>query len=237
MQQRLVAMQALYTDQYPDVVRLKDLIAKMEKRIQTKNAAPPPTSEPKVAANSAPEPTPILQLRSQIHSDDEAIRVYTAEQDRIRKQIKVYEGRLQLSPTVEQQYKEITRDHDTALKIYNSLLQKRDESAMATDLERAQQGEQFQIMDPADLPQKPDFPNRLKFAGGGLGGGLALGIVLALLLEMLDKSLRTEADVELFLGTSPLAKIPLVDAPGNGKKHLAGLRKKGTHDKHVSLGV
>jgi capsular polysaccharide biosynthesis protein len=87
---------------------------------------------------------------------------------------------------------------------------------MASNLERRQQGEQFRVMDPANLPEEPSFPNRPLFAGGGLGIGLGLGLGLALLLEFLDKSIRTEVDVEFYLKVPTLALLPTVVA-GNGR--------------------
>jgi uncharacterized protein involved in exopolysaccharide biosynthesis len=48
-----------------------------------------------------------------------------------------------------------------ALAFYNSLLTKMNESSMATALEQRQQGEQFRVMDPPNLPDAPTFPNRL----------------------------------------------------------------------------
>ena len=83
---------------------------------------------------------------------------------------------------------------------------------MAADLERQQQGEQFRIMDPANLPQKPSYPNRRLFAGGGLGMGFALGLGISLLLEYRDKSMRSEGDVEVFLHLPTLAMVPIVDS-------------------------
>jgi len=226
-QDRLVKLQAEYTDSYPDVIKQKAVIAKLKSRIaaQKAGAKKAQAQKSKAAATTtastttvaASEPPSILQLQSQLRSDNEAIRIGSTQQDKVRKQIQEVEGRLQLSPSVQEEYKKITRDHETALLVYNSLLKKRDESAMATDLERAQQGEQFVIMDPANLPKNPSFPNRLEFAGGGLGGGLALGLALALLLEMLDKSLRNEADVEALLEVVPLATIPLVERMATGK--------------------
>ncbi len=87
---------------------------------------------------------------------------------------------------------------------------------MAADLESRQQGEQFRIMDPANLPEKPSFPNRPLFAGAGFGLGLALGLGITLLLEFRDKSLRTEADVQAFLHLPTLAMVPIIDS-GKGR--------------------
>jgi capsular polysaccharide biosynthesis protein len=82
---------------------------------------------------------------------------------------------------------------------------------MASDLERRQEGEQFRVLDPANLPDQPSFPNRPLFAAGGLVGGLALGLGLAFVLEMRDTSFRTERDVEFSLHLPVLAMIPAID--------------------------
>jgi capsular polysaccharide biosynthesis protein len=91
---------------------------------------------------------------------------------------------------------------------------------MATQLERDQQGEQFRVLDPANLPDKPSFPNRPLFALGGLGGGLGLGLALALLMEMRDSSFKTERDVEVALQLPVLAMIPAVEQPLDSKKKV-----------------
>ena len=135
----------------------------------------------------------------------------TREQDQIKQQIRIYQDRVQSSPIIEQQYKELTRDHQTALDFYNDLLRKRDQSAMAADLEHHQEGEQFRVLDPANLPDKPAFPNRPLFALQGFGGGLALGLAIAFLLEMKDTSLRTERDIEFTLHLPVLAMVPTIE--------------------------
>jgi uncharacterized protein involved in exopolysaccharide biosynthesis len=139
------------------------------------------------------------------------------EQDQIKQQIKTYQDRIQSSPTVEEQYKELTRGYQTAQDSYNELQKKTAASAMATELERKQQGEQFRVLDPANLPDKPSFPNRPLFAAGGLAGGLAIGIGLALLIEMQNTSMRTERDVEFALRLPVLAIVPAIDPVGSRK--------------------
>ena len=148
---------------------------------------------------------------------DQAIAERSREQEQIKQQIAVFQERIQSSPAVEQEYKALTRDYQTALEFYNDLLKKRDQSAMASDLEQRQQGEQFRVLDPANLPDQPSFPNRPLFAAGGLVGGLGLGLGLAFLLEMRDSSLRTERDVEFSLHLPVIAMIPAIE-PLTGKK-------------------
>ena len=144
------------------------------------------------------------------------------EQEQLQRQIKVYQGRLQLSPAIQQQFKSLTRDYQTALDFYNDLLKKRNESQMATDLERRQQGEQFRVLDPPSLPERPSFPNRPLFGLGGLGVGLAFGVAIAHFLELHDKSLRTKWDVETYLGVPTLAVIFSMAPPATRIKIRTG---------------
>jgi polysaccharide chain length determinant protein (PEP-CTERM system associated) len=223
LQTQLANLQARYTDDYPDVAKTKNEIAALQKKIAE-------TDSPKVSndgrpAKTASEPTQIAQLRAEVHTTDQVIAQKTKEQAKIQQDIKVYQDRVQSSPAVEQQYKELTRDYQTALDFYNDLLKKRDQSTMATDLERHQQGEQFKILDPANLPDQPSFPNRPAFALGGLGGGLALGLGIAFLLESRDTSFRTERDVEFALRLPVLAMIPSIEQLLTTKSKLSVIQK------------
>ncbi len=221
LQAQLVSMRAHYTEDYPDVVKLKQDIAALQKKIADNKAHSEQETSPTQAASHRPEPPQIQQLRLQVHNMDIFVKQKTQDQARLRQLLASYQRRLSMSPAVEEEYKAITRDHQTALQFYNDLLAKTDQSEMARDLERRQQGEQFRLMDPADLPEKPSFPNRPLFAGAGLGVGFALGIGICLLLELLDKSLRTENDVELMLGLPTLAMVPVIDSRRKNRKQAA----------------
>jgi polysaccharide chain length determinant protein (PEP-CTERM system associated) len=225
LQSQLVSLEARYTPNHPDVTKTKNDIAHLKKKIEQAGAAAKDKPAAGVQKAKGSEPAQIQQLRSQIRLAEDIIRGKSRDQERIQNEIKNYQARIQLSPVVEQQYKELTRDYQTALDFHNDLLSKKTQSEMATDLERRQQGEQFRVMDPANLPERPSFPNRPLFALGGLGGGLALGLGLALVLEMRDKSLRNERDVEFYLQLPTLALLPSVQS-GNGKQNRFWKRVK-----------
>jgi polysaccharide chain length determinant protein (PEP-CTERM system associated) len=208
MQTLLATLQARYTDDYPDVIKTKNDIASLKKQIAEADAKRAASEPAKGQKSSTLEPMQIAQLRAQVRTHDSVIAEKAREQEQIKQQIKIYQDRVMSSPAVEQEFKELTRGYQTALDSYNELQKKRDASAMAADLERKQQGEQFRVLDPANLPDKPSFPNRPLFAAGGLGGGLALGLAIAFLLEMKDSSLKTERDVEFILHLPVLAMIP-----------------------------
>ena len=219
LQAQLVTLQSKYTNDHPDVIKLKNDIGKVKQQIDQADQQKKSAGVEKPAKTAA-EPAQIQQLRAQIFQYDQVIKERTSQQEDIQKQIALYQARVQSSPAVEQEYKELTRDYQTALDFYNDLLKKRDQSAMASDLDRSQQGEQFRVLDPANYPSTPTFPKMPFFVGGGFAGGLALGLGLSLLLEMQDTSLRSERDVELALRLPVLALIPVIESNSkNAKAH------------------
>jgi uncharacterized protein involved in exopolysaccharide biosynthesis len=235
LQTQLANLEARYTDDYPDVVKTKSEIAALQKKIADNDNAP--KSGGGKSPKTATEPAQIAQLRAQVHTTDQVIAEKTKEQEKIQQAIKVYQDRVQSSPAIEQQYKELTRDYQTALDFYNDLLKKRDQSAMAADLERHQEGENFSILDPANLPDKPSFPNRPMFALGGFAGGIALGIAIAFFLESRDSSFRTERDVEIALRLPVLAMVPAVESLMIRKSKHGPAGKAGDSPFHAGAGA
>jgi len=232
LQSKLAALRAQYTDNYPDVVQAEADIAALKKRIAAGNSAPPAPKSTK----SMVEPQQITQLRAQVHAADQTVAEKTKEQQQIKQQIAMYQSRVQSSPVVEEQYKELTRGYQTALAAYNDLLMKRNTSLMSQSMAQQDEGEQFYLLDPANLPESPTFPKPPLFAAGGLAGGLGLGLGLAFLLEMQDTSLRNERDVEFVLHLPVLAMIPSLE-PGSGKVGRLSAGTKPSADPSVGLGA
>jgi polysaccharide chain length determinant protein (PEP-CTERM system associated) len=223
LQEQLSALLTRYTPEHPDVVKAKAQIEDLKKRMAE---APTPKTPPTASQAALREPPSMQQLRTRIKQDEFNIVDLTKRQGQIQDQIRSVQGRLQASPVVEQQLKELTRSYQTASDIYNDLLKKRENSAMARDLEHQQQGESFKVLDAPSLPSTPSFPKKTVFVGGGFGGGLALSLGILYLLALSDKSMYTERDVEQCLKLPVLATVPSfeVHAQGNGGKTRNGLK-------------
>jgi len=211
----LSGLETKYTEDHPDVIKAKNDIESLKKKIADAQSTDTPVEaeKPEKATLQSPQ---VQNLRSQIYQLDQLIKEKTTQAEELQRQIKLYQARVEASPAVEQEYKGLTRDYETAARFYNELLGKRDQSSMATDLERRQQGEQFQVLDPANLPDKPSFPNIPVFVAGGGVLGLCLGLGLVFLFEILDGSLRSRQDVETNLHLPVLAVIPAIKLGPNG---------------------
>jgi polysaccharide chain length determinant protein (PEP-CTERM system associated) len=225
LQSQLVDLQARYTNDHPDVIKVKADIAAVQKKLAEANTPGAGGADATSEKASANEPSEIRQLRLQIHQYSDMIAGATRDQKRLQQEIGQYQGRVALSPAVEEQYKLLARNYDNAQKNYQDLLANKSKSDLTLKMEQQQQGEQMHLLNPANLPDAPSFPNRLLFAGGGFGAGLVLGLCIALWLELRDNSIRTEADAEAALDLPLLVAVPWVGSDSNGSGNGNGTSK------------
>jgi polysaccharide biosynthesis transport protein len=228
LRRQLVVARSVYMDKYPDVTALKDEIAKTEKlkkQIEDEIAAgektdkPSDTSGPTTAEGVQPgTPTVIMQIQSQLKAIQLEIQNDQQNEKALDSQIAVYQARLNLTPATEQQMAEISRGYEEAKSNYNSLLQKQMQSQLATSLEKRQQGEQFRLIDPASLPEKPSAPNHFFVSLGGLIVGLAVGLGFTTLLELTDVRVRHEKDLEGLVPARVLVGIPRLSTPNEDRR-------------------
>lgn len=229
LQNQLVILQTRYTNDFPDVIKTKKEIEQLQAKLKQINSdaeksdAERDATVPREGARL--EPPEIMRLREQIHRSEGAIDRATSEQAQVQKQIDLYQSRLALSPEIEEEYKQLTRDNVTAHNIYDELLTNKSNAEIQTEMERNQEGEQLKLMDPANLPNAPSFPVRWVFALYGLGAGLGIGLCIAIWLELKDKAIRDEADVVAALELPMLGSVPWVGIENRGKRW----RKKFRH--------
>lgn len=214
---QLANLRSHYTDRHPDVRKLKDQIAKTEKmqqQISTDNAgsggatngsdagAHPSNSQDMQALSSQ------MEVESQIKANTVEIQNRERAIQELQKQIEEYQGRLNMTPVREQQLAGLTRDYEQSRKNYEQLLAKRDQSEMATDLEKRQEGEQFRVLDPPNVPQKPYSPNRLKFNLLGLVIGLFVGGMALASAEVIDDRVYSKEELADIVHAPVLTEIP-----------------------------
>jgi polysaccharide biosynthesis transport protein len=236
---QLADLSSHYTDRHPDVRNLKEQIAKTEKMrdqlvasMKTKDAAAhtgaqtgaqtdAQTDSSDTASSSGGTDPTQASLLAPIQGQLKSNQVEIANREHTIAALKVkmdeYQGRLNQEPIREQQLADLTRGYDQSKANYDDLLKKKNDSAMATSMVMQQRGERFQMIDPPSFPQKPDFPNRLKFCGIGLGIGLALGAAVAGAFEFMDDRMYDEKQLKKLLPAEVIAEIPAIVNPADEK--------------------
>jgi polysaccharide chain length determinant protein (PEP-CTERM system associated) len=233
LQTQLMQLRSKYTDDHPDVIKAKADIDGVKKKLADTNKPSSESTEESSEKSSQMEPPEIRQLRLQLHQYGELIAAATRDQKRLQQEITQYQGRISLSPAVEEQYKQLTRDYDNAQKTYQELLAKKSSADLTVKMNNQAVGERMFPLNPADLPDSPSFPKRFIFALGGLGAGLAIGAGIALLLELKDNSIRNERDAEAVLELPTLIAVPWV---GTAVAHTNGRYKFWQRKKTVGNG-
>jgi len=196
-----------YTSDYPDVVAVRRKIKELQDEMAKTPASNSQASTTVVPAASGSEPANIQQLRAQLRGLDLSISQKKHDQAKLQSGIGMYQDRIQASPGVQEEYKTLTRDYQTAQNFYDDLLRRLKQSEMASNLERRQQGEQFKVMDAPNLPEAPTFPNRAVFFAGGLFLGALLGFLITALLEYRNTEVRSERDIWAFTKLPTLGVI------------------------------
>jgi len=231
-------LETKYTEKHPDILMMKKRIAELEKMIEKAKAISKEADDEKIetvkekevlspavmtAASGASKEKkkeekvevgidPFSQeMEGQLAATDLEIKRLQGEAERTKSKIAEYQARIENTPVRELAMANITRDHQNTRETYHSLLKKNQEAQQAENLERRQKGEQFKVIDPARIPEKPFSPNipRILLFGCLLGMGSGFGI--AFLREQGDRSFRDAEDLQTTLGFKVLANIPKVE--------------------------
>ena len=201
-----------YSNKHPDVMRLQTEIRMLEG--ESKNRAPTPT---KSSAPATPLPgNPLKQvLQSQITDIDAEIQAVRSQIERIKSQVGALQARVENTPLRAIELSKISRGYDITLRKYQDLLGKSLESELSENMEKKQKGEQFQILDPANLPLKPVRPNRMLIVLAGLVLGMGGGVALAFLWNNFDTSFRQGDEINSLVNVPLLASLPALMTRGS----------------------
>jgi polysaccharide chain length determinant protein (PEP-CTERM system associated) len=124
-------------------------------------------------------------------------------------QIIELDHRINEIPTAEVGLEALDREYQTKKLNYDQLLGQQQKISIGAEAASQQQGEGIQVVDPANLPERPVAPNRMKMIGAALAVGLAIGFLLAALIEVPRLfTIQTTDDAKHYTGLPVLIAIP-----------------------------
>lgn len=180
LESRLVELRGRYTDEHPEVLQLLGRIARLRRAAHA-------------AAPSGDTPASTVRARMEIQTEVARLR---ARREDVERRLGELRGRVDRAPRTEQELATLTRDYQKLNEHYLALLNKKLDAQMAEKLERRWKGEQFRILDPAYLPERPVSPKRWRILLLAMLAGLASGLGLAFAADFLSDSFRHPADLE-----------------------------------------
>ncbi len=205
LNRELLELRTRYSEKYPDVVRLKTEIAAIEHKLADKQSDENTGDKPE-----APGKLPQSRLKKVRSGIEMELNVLKEEEQALRKAIALYQRRVETAPHREQELQELSRDYKTMKELYNTLLQRYKEARVAESMEQGRQGDQFRILDPAIVPDKPAGPNGAKLLLIGLLLSLTLTAGAITLVEHFDPSFHSVGDLRAFTKVPVLVSIPRI---------------------------
>ncbi|MBI5017297.1 MAG: hypothetical protein HZB55_17660 [Deltaproteobacteria bacterium] len=222
-EEELASLRATHTDRHPDVVRLAANVKRLRSQMSKERAQPGPGLIPadspaseasqRTSANVETDvhveyPPAYYQLKTDIaRSEADAVRLVVENQS-LQRAVETYQARIGAAPARELQMKQLSEGYTNMKAVLEDLTNKKLEADLSENMERKQKGEQFRIVDPANLPEKPFWPNRIGISLGGMGGGAMLGAGVVFVLDFLIPAVRSRDELESLVGLPVLGVIP-----------------------------
>ena len=158
-----------------------------------------------------PDNPAYIALTSQLESTRRELAHLAALRDDLRTKQRTYDARLLQIPEIEREYSELTRDYDNAQTRYREVKAKQMQAEVAQELEKDRKAERFSLGEPANLPEKPASPNRMRVALLGLVASLGSGVGLAWLRDVLNPSVKGPLELARIARVPVLTAIPYIE--------------------------
>lgn len=206
---QLVHLQTRFSDQYPDVVKTRAEIAKLEMRLNKSTSR----DEGQAKDTNTPDNPAYITLASQLSSTQAEIASVKKQMENASLTADKYRRQISNTPKVEEAYKTIQIEMENTQAKYNDLMRKHMEAKVSQGLEKDQKGERFSLIDPARRPETPYKPNRLAIILIGIVLGVGAGVGWASLREFTQQGVYDVESLVRATSFPVLASIPDIVTP------------------------
>jgi polysaccharide chain length determinant protein (PEP-CTERM system associated) len=200
---KLAELRTRFTDQHPDVILTRQLIASLA-------AAPNRTGSASTYSNRGSLANPVYeQVKLRLIEAEATVSSLQARLDTARKELTRMEELARVAPQVEAEYQDLDRGYNVLRKNYEELLARRESSNITAAADTGADKVRLRVIDPPQMPSIPIAPNRLMLISIVLLGGLGAAAALPIVLSQMDQSISDVGRLRE-LGPPVLGGISLV---------------------------
>ncbi len=203
MEKQLSNLRLRYTENYPEIIRLKFELDAVRKRLQNA-AVPVKESEGTKMTSLNPLYLDVQQRMLEVQSE---ISSQLATKQNVQRMLVKRENELQEVPENRKQLNVLIEERNSYQKIYQDLLARMGQSEVSKQMEISDKTATFRVIDPAVFPATPVSPTMLKMFFLAVAGGVGCAVGLVFLLVNFDNRIR-DIDVFTGLGIEVLAIVP-----------------------------
>ncbi len=213
-----------YTEQHPDVVGARRLIADLEqqKRKEIQEAQRAAASAPAAGANLATESLAQQELNRMLAGSEVQVAALRARVDEYAGRYAQAREQLKTAPQIEAEASQLNRDYAVTKKNYDDLVARRQSAVMSGELDVASGVADFRLIDPPRVTPKPVSPNRLLLYPVALVAALAAGLFLAFAASQLRPTFGDATELRLKTGLPLLGVVSLISSDADLRRERVG---------------
>ena len=213
MEKRLEDLRVRYTENYPEIVRLKYEIASLKKQASSVGGDVDQSSEDGSSRMTSVNPV-YVEVQQNLLAVQSELSELVAKKANMTRQVKKKEVELQEIPEAKKQLNVLIEERDSYRNLYQDLLGRMSKSEVSKQMEIGNKTATFRVVDPAVFPERPISPNLLKMLLLTIVSGIGVGCGLIFILENFDTRLRNPDYIE-DLGFDVLAIVPNITEPND----------------------
>ncbi len=207
LQYRLQLLLMVYTENYPEVIKVKAEIESLKNQTIASSRYSPGVAESRISAVN-----PIYnELKQKVNEVEGKIDALYAREKKLRGLIKKKEAELRQVPEDRKELIDLEQDRDSYKNVYVRLLERLGQSEVSKQMEIEDKATTFRVIEPAILPQIPVSLSRKMLILAAIAIGFLSGFGLIFALDYLDNSIKTTDSLKS-LGLPVLAIIPTIQS-------------------------
>lgn len=208
-----------YTDQHPDVIGTRRVIAELEeqkKRELAARAKPDKDGKPTVRpVNTNPV---FQQLKVTLAESEANVAALRARVGELTSRFNALRAQAQLLPQIEAEFAQLNRDYDVQKRNYESLVARRESASLSGEMDAAAGVADFRIIDPPAVSPKPVAPNRLLILPIVLLAALGAGVFVSFVISQIFPTFHEARTLREFTQRPVLGTISMLSGPAVRRK-------------------
>lgn len=197
-----------YTDNHPDVIRTKEVIAQLKEKKEARKQDKSGKKENDISDLS--KSLAYQEIKVLLGRTEAELAVIQTRVDEYEKRLADLKGQLDILPQVEAELKSILRDYNIHKANYEMLVSRKESAQISKNVEQKTDGVDFDVIEPPFVEAKPSGPKRPLFSTVVLIFALGAGGFFAFVMSQIRPVFDTSRTLSNVTGYPVLGSISMV---------------------------
>jgi polysaccharide chain length determinant protein (PEP-CTERM system associated) len=210
-----------YTDEHPDVVNARRVLAQLEAEGRRRKAEDESRARSGEVVSAATSPI-YQKLRISIAENDAlaaSLRSQLVAKQALLEGVRAQAGR---QPQAEAELVQLNRDYDIIRKNYDLMVARRESAALGVKLDESSQLAEFKVVEPPRVLPTPVFPSQAHLAGIAVLLSLLAGFLAAIAADMIWPTFDDKESLRQFTGRPVLGTLSVLTTESGVARQRSG---------------